>query len=152
MRLLALALALGGALVGACGGAAVRRTDVEQREYPVNVANLRWRTAIHEHGMFEARPEEGASGAVVGSKLVIGSRAGKGLALNTADGRTLWSTPLSGGIDGEARHDPARDQVYVGSDDGFFYAVDLSGQIRWSYKAKGAVERGAEIAGDLVYF
>jgi outer membrane protein assembly factor BamB len=151
-RSLALALALGGALAGACGGAAVRRTEVEQREYPANVSHLRWRTAIHEHGMFEARPEEGASGAVVGSRLVIGSRGGKLLAVNTADGRTQWSTALSGGIDGDVRYDPARRQVYAGSDDGFFYAVDLAGQIRWSYKAKGAVERGAEIAGDLLYF
>jgi len=152
MRALALALALGGALAGACGGAAVRRTDVDQREYPANVAHLRWRTAIHEHGMFEARPEEAATGAVVGSKIIIGSRAGKLLAINTTDGRTLWSTALSGGIDGETRYDATRGQVYVGSDDGYFYAVDLAGQIRWSYKAKGAVERGAELAGDLVYF
>src|SRR6185369_11328340 len=85
-------------------------------------------------------------------KLVIGSRAGKLLAVGTADGRTIWSTALSGGVDGEARYDAARGHVYVGSDDGFIYAVDLNGQIRWSYKAKGAVERGAEIAGDLVYF
>jgi outer membrane protein assembly factor BamB len=152
MRLFALALALGGALAGACGGAAVRRTEVEQREYPANVANLRWRTVIHEHSLFEARPEEGASGAVVGSKLVIGSRAGKVAGVNTTDGRMLWSTALSGGVDGEARLDPARGQVYVGSDDGYLYAVDLGGQIRWSYKAKGAIERGAEIAGDLLYF
>src|SRR3954466_3239159 len=136
MRLLALALALGGALAGACGGAAVRRTEVEQREYPANVAHLRWRTSIHEHAMFEARPEEGASGAIAGSRLVIGSRAGNVLALNTADGRTLWSTALSGGVDGDARLDRDRGQVYLGSDDGFLYAVDLNGQIRWSYKAK----------------
>jgi hypothetical protein len=129
MRLFALALALGGALAGACGGAAVRRTEVEQREYPANVAHLRWRSAIHEHGMFEARPEEAAAGAVIGSKLVIGSRDGKLLAVNTADGRTLWSTPLSGGIDGEARFDPTRGQVYVGSDDGYFYAVDVAGPL-----------------------
>jgi outer membrane protein assembly factor BamB len=152
MRLLALALALGGALAGACGGAAVRRTEVEQREYPANVAHLRWRTSIHEHAMFEARPEEGASGAIAGSRLVIGSRAGNVLALNTADGRTLWSTALSGGVDGDARLDRDRGQVYLGSDDGFLYAVDLNGQIRWSYKAKGAIERAAELAGDLLYF
>jgi outer membrane protein assembly factor BamB len=152
MRSYVLALALGGALVGACGGATVRRTALEQREYPANVAHLRWRTSIHEHGMFEARPEEGASGAVVGSKLVIGSRAGKLVALNIADGRALWSTALSGGIDADTRYDEARGHVYVGSDDGYVYAVDPNGVIRWSYKAKGAIERGAEIAGDLIYF
>ena len=140
------------ALAGACGGATVRRTEVEQREYPANVAHLRWRTSIHEHVMFEARPEEAASGAVVGSTLVIGSRGGKLVALDTATGRTAWSTALSGGIDSDARFDKAQGHVYVGSDDGYVYAVDKAGKIRWSYKAKGAIERGAELAGDLVYF
>jgi outer membrane protein assembly factor BamB len=152
MRLLPLALLLGGALVGACGSAAVRRTNVSEREAPANVAHLRWRTSIHEQGLFVARPEECASGAIVGSKLVIGSRAGKLVALNTSDGRPAWSTALSGGVDGDTRLDLARGQVYVGSDDGFVYAVDASGAIRWSYKAKGAIERGAELGGDLVYF
>jgi outer membrane protein assembly factor BamB len=98
MRFLALTLALGGALAGACGGASVRRTAQEQREYPANVATLRWRTSIHEHAMFEPRPEESASGAVVGAKLIIGSRAGKLVALNAGDGRIAWSTALSGGV------------------------------------------------------
>jgi outer membrane protein assembly factor BamB len=140
------------ALAGACGGATVRRTEVEQREYPANVAHLRWRTSIHEPAMFEARPEEAASGAVVGDTLVIGSRAGKLVALNTTSGRTVWTTPLSGGIDSDARFDQTQGHVYVGSDDGYVYAVDKAGKIRWSYKAKGAIERGADLAGDLVYF
>lgn len=152
MSLRALALVLGVALAGACGGAAVRRTTGPEREAPLAVAHLRWRTSIHDQGMFVARPEECASGAIVGSKLVIGSRAGKLVALNTADGRPTWSTPLSGGVDGEARLDLARGQVYVGSDDGFVYAVDAQGAVRWSYKAKGAIERGAELGGELVYF
>lgn len=152
MRLFPLALLLGGALLGACGGAAVRRTSGLEREAPSAVAHLRWRTSINDQGMFVARPEECASGAIVGSNLVIGSRGGKLVALNTSDGRTVWSTPLSGGIDGDTRLDLARQQVYVGSDDGFVYAVDARGAIRWSYKAKGAIDRGAELGGALVYF
>jgi outer membrane protein assembly factor BamB len=151
-RSLALSLALGAALAGACGGAAVRRAADDQREYPANVAQLRWRTSIHQHGMFDARPEEGATGAVIDGKLVIGSRAGNLVALDTSNGRTVWSTPLSGGVDGEVRLDEARGQLYVGSDDGFFYAVDRRGAVRWSYKAKGAVEGSPELAGDLLYF
>jgi outer membrane protein assembly factor BamB len=156
MRVFAQACALGGVLIGvaslsACGSSAVRRAAQEEREYPANVAHLRWRTSIHEHGMFEPRPEEAASGALVGSKLVIASRAGKLVALGTGDGRTVWETPLSGGVDGDVRYDPDRKQVYVGSDDGFVYAVDEAGAIRWSYKTKGAIERGAELGGELVY-
>ena len=50
-------------------------------------------------------------------------------------------------MDGPARFDERRGQVYVGADDGSFYAVDPSdGKIRWSYRAKGAIEREAEIS------
>jgi outer membrane protein assembly factor BamB len=67
-------------------------------------------------------------------------------------GGLLWATKLSGGIDSEARLDPARGQVYVGADDGSFYAVDpMNGKLRWSYRAKGAIERAPEVGGDLVY-
>ena len=59
---------------------------------------------------------------------------------------------MSGGIDSEARFDAARGQVYLGADDGSFYAVDpKTGAIRWSYRGKGAIERPAEIGADLVY-
>jgi outer membrane protein assembly factor BamB len=135
-----------------CGGAAVRRTTDNASEGAENVARLRWRTSIHEHGMFEPRPEECASGAVIGSRLVIGSRAGKLAALATQDGQILWATPLSGGIDAEARFDGPRGQVYVGSDDGNFYAATVDGAVRWSYKSKGAIERAPEIDSQLVYF
>ena len=59
---------------------------------------------------------------------------------------------MSGGVDSEARFDAARGQVYMGADDGSFYAVDRQdGEIRWSYQGKGAIERPAEIGRDLVY-
>jgi outer membrane protein assembly factor BamB len=51
-----------------------------------------------------------------------------------------------GGVDGDARFDSARGQVYLGSDDGFLYAVDpSSGAIRWSSKLKGPVDRAPDI-------
>jgi outer membrane protein assembly factor BamB len=135
-----------------CGGAAVRRSAESASELPENVARLRWRTSIHEHGMFEPRPEECARGAVIGSRLVIGSRAGRLVALGTGDGRVVWSTPVSGGIDAEARFDERRGQVYFGSDDGNFYATAPDGAVRWSYKSKGAIERLPEVDSELVYF
>jgi outer membrane protein assembly factor BamB len=153
MRLFALAIllsTLGGAVLG-CGAATARRVTDDQREMPANVAHLRWRTVIHEHNMFEAKPEECATGVVVGSRVIVGSRAGKVVGLATSDGRTLWNTGISGGSDGEARFDQARNQVYVGSDDGYLYAIDTDGKIRWSYKSKGSIDRMPELGGDLVY-
>jgi outer membrane protein assembly factor BamB len=142
-------------LIGAagCAAATVRRLDsVEAPAHPVGVLQVRWRIPLHEHGLFEAAPEECASGVLAGGKLVIGSRAGSVVGVDPEQGRVTWATPVSGGIDSEARFDPARKQVYVGADDGTFYAVDpSSGAVRWSYRAKGAVERAPEIGTDLVY-
>jgi len=59
---------------------------------------------------------------------------------------------VSGGIDSEARFDAARGQVYLGADDGSFYAIDpKTGKVRWSYRGKGAIERPAEVGSELVY-
>jgi outer membrane protein assembly factor BamB len=134
-----------------CAESTVRRAEAPERPYPAGVTSLRWRTSIHEQAMFAARPEECATGAVVGDRLVIGSRDGKMVALALDDGRQLWSTPVSGGIDSEARYDERLKLVYVGTDDGSVYALDAAGGTRWSYKGKGAVERRAELGGDAIY-
>jgi outer membrane protein assembly factor BamB len=147
----ALALCLLLPLAG-CLGATVRRAEAPTRDYPAGVTRLKWRTPVHTHGLFEPRPEECASGVVVGDRLIIGSRAGNVVSLDVADGKTVWSTPVSGGVDAEARFDKAHGQVYLGTDDGFVYAVAPGdGQIRWSYRGKGAVERPPELGGDAVY-
>jgi outer membrane protein assembly factor BamB len=152
----ALICLLSGAVVVAgagCAGSTVRRADETPHEYPAGVTQVRWRTQIHEHGLFEPRPEECASGAIVGDRLVIGSRGGKAVALALSDGQILWSTPVTGGIDSQARYDGTHHQVYLGTDDGFIYAVDpQDGKVRWSYKGRGAVERLPELGGDAVYF
>jgi outer membrane protein assembly factor BamB len=88
----------------------------------------------------------------VGSHLILGSRAGQVVAYDTANGQTLWSTPLSGAVDGEVRFDPDRKQVYVGSDDGYLYALSSdTGAIRWSFKARGSVEHPPEIGSKALY-
>ncbi len=147
------ALVLAAASALGCFGATVRRAEQSSgHEYPAGVTALRWRTAINQRELFEPRPEECASGAVVGNRLVIGSRAGQVVALDLADGKIVWQTPVSGGVDAEARFDPSYGQVYVGTDDGFVYAVDpQSGGIRWSYRGKGAIERRPELGGDAIY-
>lgn len=146
-------LALGAQVAWGCAGSTARRSDPPQREYPAGVTQVRWRTQIHQHGLFEPRPEECASGAIVGDRLVIGSRAGEAVALSLKDGQRLWSTKLTGASDAEARYDETHKQVYLGTDDGFVYAIDpADGRLRWSYKSRGAVERRPELGGDAVYF
>jgi outer membrane protein assembly factor BamB len=141
-----------GLLALACAETTVRRAEVPERDYPAGVTSLRWRTALHQQGTFTARPEECATGAVVGDRLVIGSRAGNLVALALDDGRILWSTPVSGGVDSEARYDARKGLVYLGTDDGTVFAVDpANGKTRWSWKGKGAIERRPELGGDAVY-
>jgi FOG: WD40-like repeat len=136
-----------------CGSGGLHRATEARHEYPAGVVQMRWRMVIHPYSASEAQPEECATGALVHSRLILGSRAGRVAAVDTASGRLIWSVPIAGGIDGEARFDPARGQVYLGSDDGILYAVDpQDGTIRWSYKGKGAVERRPEVGAAQVYF
>src|SRR5581483_2210862 len=150
----ALALScLGASLTGGCAGLTVRSPDAaDEHAHRAGAVQLRWRTELHQHGLFEPTPEECASGAVTGGKLVIGSRAGSTVAVDTEHGHIEWATQASGGIDSQARYDAAHDQVYVGSDDGTLFAVEPGqGKVRWSYHAKGAIERPPEVGGDMVY-
>lgn len=146
-------VALGvGAAVG-CASATVRRLD-ESATTPhrAGILQIVWRTTLHDHGLFEPAPEECASGVLANGRLVIGSRAAAIVGVAPETGHLDWVTAVSGGIDSEARFDAARGQVYLGADDGSFYAVDPgSGKLRWTYHGKGAIERPAEIGPELVY-
>ncbi len=134
-----------------CGTGAIR-SATEPHVYPAGVAQMRWRTVVHAQDIGQSRPEECASGALVGSHLVLGSRAGRVLAVDTADGHTVWSTPVSGSVDGEARFDAGRKQVYVGTDDGYLYAMSPDdGAVRWSYKARGAIEQAPAVGPSTLY-
>ena len=136
----------------ACSTATVRRDVAEHHDYPAGVAQMRWHTPIHAHPPAEGHPEECATGALVGHRLVLGSRAGAVVGVDVGSGAVSWSTPIPGGVDGDARYDQQRGQVYVGSDDGYLYAIEPeAGKIRWSAKFRGAIEHGPEIAGDGLF-
>lgn len=133
-------------IVGGCSISTVRRETVERHDYPAGVAQMRWHTEIHAYPPTDPHPEECATGALVGKRMVLGSRAGKVVGVDVASGAILWTTPVSGGVDGEARYDSERGQVYVGTDDGLVYALEPeSGKVRWSSKVKGAVEHAPEV-------
>ncbi|KAF2079773.1 outer membrane protein assembly factor BamB family protein [Flavobacterium sharifuzzamanii] len=43
--------------------------------------------------------------------------------------------------------------VYIGSEDGYFYAVDeKSGTLKWKFKTNGAIHSSASIYNDIVFF
>ena len=153
-----LVLGVGGLLAGlaalplACSTATVRREVVPRHDYSAGVAQMRWRASIHHHPLSESQPEECAIGALVGRRLVLGSRGGAVVAVDIGTGAIDWTTQIKGGIDGDARYDQARGQVYVGSDDGFLYAIEPErGIVRWSAKLKGPIEHAPEISADDLY-
>ena len=147
------ALATAVAVAVGCASATVRRLDdAATPPHRAGILQIAWRTTLHDHGLFEPAPEECASAVLADGRLVLGSRAATVVGVAPATGHLDWVTSVSGGIDSEARFDTARGQVYLGADDGSFYAVDpKSGKVRWTYRGKGAIERPAEIGGDLVY-
>lgn len=149
-----LALALLAPVATSCASMTAREAQpVKERTAPAGIVHVRWRTEIHPQKLFQPSPEECASGTLAGERLVIGSREGSVLGVRLADGHLDWATRVSGGVDSDARFDSQRGQVYVGADDGSFYALDASnGAVRFKYAAKGAIERAAELGGDTVYF
>lgn len=152
-RALFLSAAASAGLVAACASLTARSPEsADEHPHPAGVAQIRWRTELHQHGLFEATPEECATGVLVGGQLVIGSRAAAIVSVSTDRGQIQWATTASGGVDSQARFDAGHNQVYVGVDDGTLYAVEpAAGKVRWTYRAKGAIERAPEVSGDAVY-
>jgi outer membrane protein assembly factor BamB len=143
---------LAAALAAACSTATVRRDTVERHDYPAGVAQMRWHTQIHAYPSTEGKPEECATGALVGTRLVLGSRGGSVMAVDVGSGEIVWNTAVTGGIDGQSRYDSQRGQVYVGTDDGFLYAIEPgTGKIRWSTKFKGAIDHPPDIGESGLY-
>ena len=153
---LLLAAVVVAALPAACANLTARSPEpTDEHPHPAGIAQIRWRTELHQHGLFEPTPEECATGALVGQgrQLVIGSRASAIVSVGTERGQIMWATSSSGGIDSTAFYDAKHNQVYVGADDGTFYALDPgTGTVRWSYHAKGAIEEAPDVGGDTVYF
>jgi outer membrane protein assembly factor BamB len=104
-----------------------------------------------------------ADGAIVGAPVVAGSGNAVFAATTRgtvyeiqpggigADGTQLWAyhvgSPVQSGL---AVYNGV---AYVGCDDGYLYAIDITSQeLRWKHKADGAI-RGSIVAGnELVYF
>ena len=80
-----------------------------------------------------------------------GSRAGRVVALNTANGHFRWSRDLPS----RAESSPLLDQgmLMFGSENGTVYALNArTGHIVWTYHAEGAVKASPSASGGLIYF
>jgi hypothetical protein len=81
--------------------------------------------------------------------VVLTLSDGRVLALDERRGDVIWERELPGTLSAPAT---ARDRVFVGSTNNFFYALDAgNGGERWRWRTGGDV-LGAAAAGDRVYF
>jgi outer membrane protein assembly factor BamB len=76
-----------------------------------------------------------------------GIRAGRAVAVRGYTGRTMWSRKLPS----RSESSPLifQDRLYFGSEDGTIYALDsANGDVKWTYKADGAVKGALALDGD----
>ena len=89
-------------------------------------------------------------------KLYIGSDAGVFIALNAADGSTLWVEETDGQIAGNAAislNEDGESLVVFGSYDGFLRALSTeTGELRWQLKADNYINGNAILAGGMLLF
>lgn len=138
--------------LAACAGATARTVEERERPFPAGVVVQRWRAALHPGSALAANPEQCAVPAVLPDRVVVATRAGVLVALHRRDGHTFWSLPLAGASDSEVVMDHERGQLYVGTDEGAFYAVDpLTGRARWSARVRGGVSRPPAWSRDRVF-
>lgn len=94
-----------------------------------------WRKQLNEH--IYASP---AVDDEVGI-LYIGDASGSFFAFSARDGEKLWEIELSDAIRASATLGPDPEGVqpyliYVGDDSGFLYAIEPTGEMRWSYNVR----------------
>jgi outer membrane protein assembly factor BamB len=104
--------------------------------------HLVWRRMLGAASSYPAIPGGDAA-------LYFSLADGRLLAASFSTGEPLWEQKLSGTITEPA---VARDRVFVGSTDNFFYAFDAAtGRLEWKWRNGGDVI-GAAADGELVYF
>jgi outer membrane protein assembly factor BamB len=87
--------------------------------------------------------------ATLESMVVAALADGRVVALDAASSEVLWDRPLPGTLSAPAT---ARDRVFVGSTNNFFYALDAdNGKEAWRWRTGGDVV-GAAATDDRVYF
>ena len=110
-----------------------------------------------------ARPEDGTlawrvgtggvpRGApyVLGDVVLVALDDGRIVSLSRADGAKKWEQRLAGGVTGLSA---AKENVYAGSLDNFFYCLEAAtGRIKWRWRTGGDLVGTASVDDERVYF
>jgi eukaryotic-like serine/threonine-protein kinase len=82
--------------------------------------------------------------------LFIGSDDGHLYAINALIGRKAWELNIGAPV----RSTPLikNDLIYFGAENGEFFCTDLSGKIKWRFKAKRAITSSSAIHQGIVFF
>lgn len=98
---------------------------------------------------FETRGPIRSSPRVVEDHVIVGSDDACIHAINVNTNRETWTINVSGAI----RSSPwvSHEGLIFGCESGDLYSVDLSGQIRWSYRARKAVTSSPYVDQGIVF-
>lgn len=135
----------------------------------VETGNLAWPTGDYQvRTKLIGRPVITAAGyAVFGTTAIDRERAPPGylLALEAgpeAPGRFAFRVPLDGEVQGDVAYDSDTETVFLGTDSGTVYAIDVSrsdlfvnandARIKWQYEAVGAITGPVEYVNGSIYF
>jgi outer membrane protein assembly factor BamB/tRNA A-37 threonylcarbamoyl transferase component Bud32 len=90
-----------------------------------------------------------SSPLIAENHIFIGSDDGFMHAVNSMTGRSSWTTDTGSPV----RSTPVihHDNLYFGTEAGDFYCLDLSGQVKWRFKAKRAITGSAIISQDILF-
>jgi eukaryotic-like serine/threonine-protein kinase len=122
----------------ACQDGKIYFSDNEQALYCLNESNgqLDWKLKLGEKLAYPWRFDYYYSSPVLyENKLYIGSDDGNLYAVNANDGKLTWKFKTAGLV----RSTPAiyKNQVLFGDTEGIFYSLDMSGNLKWTYKVIG---------------
>ncbi|MCA9582570.1 MAG: PQQ-binding-like beta-propeller repeat protein [Myxococcales bacterium] len=146
------------AFLSACGGGAADLDHIDflssaGRSAGLGPVRLRWNRRLVPTFEGAYLPVERAVPALDpgSNRVYAGSTAGTFYAFDPA-GRSIYRYSTGAGIESEAALDPARDELYLGTDDGQLHAlVASSGKVRWKGNAEGPLRSLPVLTDDAVY-
>jgi pilus assembly protein CpaF len=93
-----------------------------------------------------------AAPAVSRDTVFVGSYDQHVYAIELATGAAQWTFAANGGIASSPVVDGRSGLLYVGSEDGAFYCLELYGRKLWSYQTDGKIRSAAHLAHEHVFF